>query len=40
LVEDGIECKGCEKISLDRILQKLQGDGEKKDLKFMFARQI
>jgi hypothetical protein len=39
-VEDGIECKGCEKISLDRILQKLQGDGEKKDLKFMFARQI
>ena len=39
-MEDGIECKGCEKISLDRILQKLQGDGEKKDLKFMFARQI
>ena len=39
-MEDGIECKGCEKISLDRILQKLQGDEEKKDLKFMFARQI
>jgi len=40
LREDGIEYKGYEKISLDGILQKLSEDGEKKDLKFMFARQI
>jgi hypothetical protein len=40
LEEDGIEyeeSKGYEKISLDKILQKVGKDGE---LKFMFARQI
>jgi len=36
-VEDGIEADGCEKISLDEILQKAGKDGK---LKFMFARQI
>ncbi|MFP3167040.1 MAG: hypothetical protein RXQ68_01260 [Candidatus Nanopusillus sp.] len=37
---DGMEFYGYEKISLDEILQKLGEDGKKKDLKFMFARQI
>jgi hypothetical protein len=39
-VEDGIESDGYKKISLDEILQKSGKGGEKKDLKFMFARQI